>query len=149
MRLILDRLVSVLLIVMGLGLLSQAWAEPDAGLAASPDAGIVERADNDPVGVGLDVINDAKKGNWKAAIAGILSLVMFALKRLREKTTLFSGQRGGAILVMALGLLGFFATGLAAGVDVDLNLFVSGFITTLVAVGGFTWFRDLLFPGKA
>lgn len=142
-------LLSVILLVLGVSLLSLAWATPDGGLdAGRADAGIVDRADSDPVGVGLGVIQDAKRGNWKLAVAGILSLLMFALKQLREHTKVFAGQRGGAILVMLLGLGGWFATTLAAGVDLSWSVVLAGIGIVWTAVGGFHWVRDL-FAKKA
>ncbi len=148
-----SRILSVFLILVGFGLIGAAFAAPapDAGsdAASSPDANIVDQADRDPVSVGVGAVENARKGNWKLALAGVLSLVIYALKKLKAVSKIFESVRGGAIFVLATGLLGFFAMTLGAGGGLGFTTILAGFITTLIAAGGWELVVKRLILGRA
>ncbi len=144
----LQRMVSVLLLVVGLVLVGMAMpAGAESMDAGPPDANIVDRTESDPVGASFGVVADARKGNWKMALAGVLSLVVFALKRFGD-LKLFETVRGGAALTLCLGLVGWFALILASGASLSAGAILSGLGIALNAIGGYHLIKRLIF-GRA
>lgn len=103
----------------------------------------------DPVEAAGQIVVDVKSGNWRMVAAGVLSLVMFALARIRGKFRWTRGDRGGAILVMGLSLAGGLATALSTGVSLDWRLLVGVLGAAWTAVGGYTWAKQLIWPRDA
>lgn len=165
------RLLSLPIVLL---LMSPAYAE-DAGAAPAPvttdiatapaiDAGIAPAAPAAPVVPGHSeakppdvsadpfgsiemLVNAFKAGNWKMAGAIVLALLMFVLAKSRSKVKWFKGDRGGAILVMALGLAGGFSAALAAdGVSIDWRVALGIVGTVWMAVGGVSWCKRIIWP---
>lgn len=120
-------------------------AAPVATAPVAP-AAVALPAPDDIVGIVGKVVQSAKEGNWKLVTALLLTLAMAALNRVRGKVKFLSGDRGGAIAVMALGFLGAIATALAADMAFDLKLMWGAFSTSLLAAGGYNWFKRLVWP---
>jgi len=97
----------------------------------------------DSVGGLLEAI---KAGNWKMVAGLVLSGLMYVLNKYRDSLKLFSGDRGGAVLVMLLALGGGLATSLVAGVPVDLKMLLGAVGVAWTAVGGYTWLKRLIWP---
>jgi len=117
---------------------------PEAAPVAPPAP--VLPAGDDVVGIIAKVVQSAKEGNWKLVTALLLMLAMAALNRVRGKVKFLTGDRGGAISVMALSFLGALATALAAEMAFDLKLVWGAFTTALIAAGGYNWFKRVVWP---
>lgn len=120
----------------------------DAGVSAP--APVVDSATGETGDVGSDisqVIASARSGNWKLLLGGLLSLLMtLAYKFKVRELAIFKGDRGGAILVMLLALMGAFASALSLNQPINLNLVVSAIGIAFTAVGGWAWFNKILKP---
>ncbi|MGH8677185.1 MAG: hypothetical protein ACREUQ_02385 [Burkholderiales bacterium] len=93
------------------------------------------------------VLKGAQAGNWKLALAGILSMLMFFLRNARESIPFFRGDRGGALLVMTLSILGAIATAFAVpGMKIDVNTIVTAMTVAFTAIGGWKWLSHLFVP---
>lgn len=92
------------------------------------------------------VVENIKGGNWKLAVAAILSLLMTLLGKFRGMIPIFAGDRGGSLLVMVLSVLGSVATALGTGAPLDWNLLISAAGVAFTAVGGWTWFNQVIRP---
>lgn len=112
-----------------------APAPADPAAAATPPAPSVDRA-----------ITALRTGNWRLLAAVVLSFVMAGLGRLRARVAWLRGDRGGAVLVAALALLGSLAVSLEAGAPVDGKLILTALAITWTAVGGYTWVKRLIWP---
>lgn len=100
----------------------------------------------DPVSLTTDIVNDVRAGDWRHAVAGLLALIMFILGKFREDLPLFSGDRGGAILVGLLGFGGGISTWLLSDAALDWRLFLGSQFVVFSAVGGVTWLKRLFWP---
>jgi hypothetical protein len=92
------------------------------------------------------VVKNVRSGNWKLAVAALLSLLMTVLAKARSVVPFFRGDRGGSVLVMVLALMGSFATALSLGGSIDLNLVLSAIGVAFTAVGGWTWVNQVVRP---
>lgn len=115
-------------------------APSDSQPAAPPDI------EGDPIGSIEQFVLAIKSGNWKMVGSLALALVMLVLVKLRDRIKWFAGDRGGAVLVMVLGLLGGFAAALHAGATVDWKLVLGIVGTVWTAVGGVQWVKRLIWP---
>jgi len=142
---------------------ANAWAqpEPDAGAGAiamdaaptadaappAPATAVATEANPaKPVDTLRSIVQDARAGRWRYAASGALVLLMLALARIRDKTGIFAGDRGGAILVGVLGLFGGLVSALASSEPIDVWLFIGAMFVTWSAIGGWTWFKRVLKP---
>jgi len=116
----------------------------DAPVAAA--APVLVNPESDILGAIKAIIESARAGNWKLVTALLLAFAMVALNRVRGKIKWFAGDRGGAVLVMSLGFLGALSTALAAGMAVDAKLLWGAFSTSLLAAGGYNWFKRIIWP---
>lgn len=114
----------------------------DAGNAMSP----AERAEADPLGAADQMIEDVKSGNWRYAASGALLLLMVLLGRVRKHIKIFDGDRGGAILVGVMAMLGAFGTSLGSPAPMDWKLFLGALGVMWLAVGQYTWVKQLVWP---
>jgi hypothetical protein len=119
-------------------------AAPDRPAAASGTG--VTAAPQAPEDAITSVVTNVRGGNWKLAVAAILSLLMTVLAKARNLVPFFKGDRGGSILVMVLALMGSFATALGTGSKVDLNLALTAVGVAFTAVGGWTWVNQMVRP---
>ncbi len=111
---------------------------PAASSPATPPPPSVDRA-----------VTALRTGNWRLLAAIVLAFTMAGLGRLRAKVAWLRGDRGGALLVGALALLGSVAVSLEAGAPIDLKLLLSALAITWTAVGGYTWVKRLIWPADA
>ena len=109
---------------------------------------LIEKAEEDPVGLAAEVVQDVRTGDWRHAIAGILVIVMLGLSKakVREKVKWFKGDRGGAALVLALGIGGGAVTALYAEGPLDWRLFAGALSGSFTAAGIYTVFKRLFWP---
>jgi hypothetical protein len=145
-----------------------AWADTtDAGVQAPPsDAGSAApvvtvdpttstvtpakdspaaKVEADPAGTGKQILADVKSGNWRYAIAGILA-VLFAIG-VRTGVKIFgTTDRGKAISIMALALLGTLSAALATSTPLSFDLVGGAIGVALTAVGGRQWISRVLWP---
>ncbi len=108
-----------------------------------------EAVEKDPVGTAGEVVQDLRAGNWREAAVGLLALVMFVLVRVRDKIKIFKGDRGGAILLMVLALVGSLSVGLASEDPLDWRLILGAATAAWTAAGAVTWFKRLIWPKDA
>lgn len=118
-------------------------ATVSAGDGAST-AGAV--AGQDPVSDVVQVVEDIRSGNWRMVAAGVLSLIMFGLMRIRDEIGWFGTDRGAAVLVMLLSLSGGLFTSLTAGLPINMMFFVAAVGTALMSAGGYHWVRTVFWP---
>ncbi len=90
-----------------------------------------------------------RSGDWRLVAAFALIALMIGLRRIRDHVPWFKGDRGGAIMVMALSMAGAFSTSLATGAPVDLKMALSAAAIAWTAVGGYTWLKKLVWPSDA
>ena len=151
-----DRMLTLAVaVVLVMGCMAAAMADPAASDAAAIPAPNVplpadptpaEAAEADPVGTITGLVRDIRAGNWRLAAVAVLVLLMLALSKFRGLVSWFKGDRGGAILVGLLGLLGTLSAALATSEPLGLDLFVGALATTWTAVGGYTWVKRLWKP---
>lgn len=111
--------------------------------AAESPADTVEA---DPAGALVSFVESVRAGNWRGVAALVLGALMLVLGKVRDKISWFRGDRGGAILVMVLALAGTLSTALASSADLDSRLFAGAAGLAWTAVGGYTWFKRLVWP---
>jgi hypothetical protein len=111
---------------------------PAASSPTTPPAPSVDRA-----------VTALRTGNWRLLAAVVLAFVMAGLGRLRARVAWLRGDRGGALLVGLLALLGTLSVSLEAGAPIDGRLLLSALAITWTAVGGYTWVKRLIWPTDA
>lgn len=116
-----------------------SMTEPAPEAASAPEA-------KDPIDTAGAVIKDVRSGDWRYAIAGILSLLMLGLAKARDNTDWFSGDRAGALLVLGLGVGGGLVTALYADGPLDWRLLAGAVGTAAMAAGGYTLAKQILWP---
>jgi len=126
----------------------EAPAAPPAAVepAVAPEVTPAEKAEEDPMGTAVQLVQDIKSGNWRMVAAAVLAFLMLGLAKVRDKVKFFSGDRGGAILVGILGLAGAISSALATDTALDWKLFVGAMGVTWTAVGGYSWIKKLWKP---
>lgn len=106
----------------------------------------------DPIGTVETLVKSIREGNWRLVAALALGLLMLGLAKAREwgpVAKLFSGDRGGAILVAVLALGGALSAALLSSASLDWKLFVGALGVAWTAVGGYTWAKRLIWPKDA
>jgi len=92
----------------------------------------------------------ARDGNWRLLAGALLSVIMTIAYKLNvRQLPVFSGDRGGAILVMVLSLLGAAATALVSEQPINLQLILGAVGVAFTAVGGWTWIKRMIKPINA
>lgn len=107
-----------------------------------------DQVNDDPVSALAKLVDAIRTGNMRLVVSLVLAFVMFGLAKFRSHIPWFSGDRGGAILVMALALLGGVSTALASGAPLDAKLFIGIVAVAWTAVGGVQWVKRLLWPAE-
>jgi hypothetical protein len=119
--------------------------DPSAGTVTPTQGTIAAQAEAHPTDVAKQAIEDARGGRWRLAIAGALALVMVA--GVRWGGRLFGRtDRGKAIAIMVLSLLGALSTSLATHLPLDLKLVTGAIGLAWMAVGGRKWLSSVLWP---
>jgi len=95
-------------------------------------------------GLLVNAVKSAQEGNWKLMISAVLFLLMFVVRKV--KLPFLQGDRGGAISVMLLALLGAFGSALASGAPISLGLVTGAVTIAFTAVGGYTWVKRVWKP---
>lgn len=118
----------------------------DAGPVVAAAADIASQA---PPGNELDVtkelIGSVKGGQWRLAMASLLSLAMMIAYRFKIRSLpMFKTKRGGVILLMVLGFMGAFATALGSHQPINFDLIVGTITVALTAAGGWHSLRALV-----
>lgn len=99
----------------------------------------------DPVGTVRSIIAAIPTGGWRLIISGGLALLMVGGIRLRVR--LFgTTDRGKAIAVMSLALLGVFSAALATSTPLSTGLVWGSLGVAFTAVGARQWLSRLLWP---
>lgn len=135
------------------------YADPDPAPEAVPSSKIEEsrrkveepslgpkQSEVDALGTAGEVVEDVRSGNWRHAVAGLLTLLMLGLAKARDKTAWFSGDRAGAALVIGLGLAGAIATALYGAATIDLKLFAGALGVIAESAGFYVVAKKLIFP---
>lgn len=104
------------------------------------------KAEADPFGTVQAIVNATKTGNWRLVASLLLAVLMLALSKVRDKIAWFSGDRGGAVLVMVLALCGTLSAALATSVPISASLIFGALGVCWTAVGGYSWVRRLIWP---
>ncbi len=107
---------------------------------------LMAAASSDPV---LDVVNAVVSGDARVIAAAVLSLLMVGLAGLRAKLPWLRTDRGGTVLVLALSVLGAIAAAITSGAAINFKLFLTAFEVGLLAIGGYTGVKRLVWPKDA
>lgn len=106
-----------------------------------PDPGL------DPLGFGRQLIEAAKTKAWRPLIALVLAGMVFLGRRYGAKwIPWFKTDRGGAALVLGVGVLGSLATVLFSGAALGLGVLVDGVVMGVTAAGGYIVLKRLVWP---
>ncbi len=124
-------------------------ASPVSKAEDAPAKTPAESVESDPVGAAGTLVQAVKGGQWRLVASLVLAFLMMALAKLRSKIKWFEGDRGGAVLVGVLALAGAFSTALAADAKIDFKLFLGALGVMWTAVGGYSWFKRILWPQDA
>lgn len=113
------------------------------------DAGIVTPAPGtpaaDPAGTVRSIVEAIGNGHWRLAVAGALALLMVA--GVRWGAGLFgTTDRGKAIAVMVLALLGVFSATLATSAPLTWGVIWGALGVAFTAVGARQWLSRMLWP---
>lgn len=130
-----------------------AGAVTTAGKASEPAQATPVASDATPAAPGLDtvpeVVSAARAGKWLLAIGLALSLLVAALKWVAKQSgfTWFHTDRGGAVLVGLISLLGALSTAwVGPGAKLDGATFAAALAVTWTACGGYTWVKRIVWP---
>lgn len=149
-----------------------AFAEDDAGVldaglvaevvdagAVDTDAGVADAGIKLVDGTNVDVVGIVQKAreaghdkNWSILfiIAASIVVLTSAVRKVGGMFIPFlKTDRGGALLVLILGVSGGLVNALAAGATVTLDTVIAGMGVGFMSAGGFTVLKKLLFPSDA
>lgn len=94
-----------------------------------------------------DIVNAGRAKDWRQMSSLILFLVMAVLTRYRDKMSFFKGDRGGALFLLLLSVIGGIITALIAEASILSVWFVLGCVWTAVgAAGVHTLTTKILWP---
>lgn len=119
--------------------------DPAAGTVTPTVGTPAAEATAHPGGTAEQMLRDVKGGNWRMAIAGALALLMVA--GVRWGGRLFGAtDRGKAIAVMLLAMLGTLSASLATSTPLSAGVFTGAVALAFTAVGGRKWLSSILWP---
>lgn len=112
----------------------------------TPGAGTpAAKVQADPIGTAKTALDDARAGHWRLLFASILAAIM--VLGIKFAPGLFGKtDRGKAIMVMVLAVLGTLSAALAASSALSLSLISGAVVLAFTAVGGRAWISRLLWP---
>jgi len=125
--------VTKFVIALMLGLLLAASAVALAAPGPMPDEVPAEKSEVDLL---RDVVSDLRAHDWRQATSGVIFLLMAVAARFRDRVPFFRGDRGGALLLLAMSALGGVATALLAEASVFSAWFLLGSVWTAVGAAG-------------
>lgn len=119
--------------------------DPGDGAVTPAPGTLPDQVTSDPVSFARRIYEAILGGQWRLVVAGVLALLMVGLTRIRLRVF---GQtdRGRAVAVMVLALLGALVSALVGVVPMSVQLFVGAATVALTAVGGRQWLSRLLWP---
>lgn len=127
----------------------EAGGAAEAG-AGSKDPGPVEAAEGDPLGSLGKLLEAIRSGHWRMAAALFLSLLMLGWNRARKEVgwlkERMSGDRAGAISVLAIAVVGGLITALASSSPLDYKLLLGSVWTAVDAAGIFLLVKRIWKP---
>lgn len=93
------------------------------------------------------IFGAVQTGNWKLVAAlAVVALVWLARRVGGNYIPLLKTDRGGALLVLLLGVAGALATAFTAGATLTAQVLFHGITTGIMAAGGFNLMKKLLWP---
>ena len=119
--------------------------DTDAATVTPAPGSPADRIAKEPLTVAQEVIVAARAGNWRYVAAMVLAAIMVLGIKFGGK--LFpQTQRGKALLVAVLALLGGASTSLATSMPIDWKLLIGSLGVAWLAVGAREWIATLLWP---
>jgi hypothetical protein len=129
---------------------SMEWADPIAAAPPAPPAVAIPDPSQDPGGVVASLLAAAKAGQWRLLAGLVLSVLVWAARRWGSGAVPWlKTDRGGAVLVLLLALLGGIGTSLAGSGPFGLSLLVNSLSMAFVSAGGYTVVKRILSPSDA
>lgn len=126
---------------------SMEWADPVAAAPPAPPTVTIPDPSQDPGGVIASLLAAAKAGQWRLLAGLVLSLLVWAARTWGSGAVPWlKTDRGGAVLVLFLALLGGIATSLAGNGPFGLSLLVNSLSIAFTAAGGFAVVKKILAP---
>ena len=101
-------------------------------------------ADVDPNALVPQLIGAIQGRNWIVVVCLVTILVVWLARKL--PIPFLKTDRGGAILVMALGIATALLAALAGGAPMTLSLIIGSVVSAVTAAGGFNVFNKIFFP---
>ena len=114
-----------------------------AAFAQAPDL------ENKPIESLFDLVELIKSGSWRLVVAFALSAIMLGVNKYRDRVPLFKGDRGGALSVVLLAVLGSITAALYSDAALSPSLFMGALATAFTAAGGYTVVKKLIWPSDA
>jgi len=105
--------------------------------------------ENKPIESLFELVALIKSGSYRLVVAFALSAAMLGLNRYREKIPFLGGDRGGAISVVLLAVLGSISAALYSDSELSASLFMGALATAFTAAGGYTVVKKILWPSDA
>jgi len=109
----------------------------------------VPNIDADPVGYARAAYSAAKGGQWLALVALLIVGLVYVVRRWGAKLLPWLGtDRGGVASALVCGVLVSLAASALSG-SLGVGSIVGAFEQAVIAVGGFTVLKKLIFPSDA
>jgi hypothetical protein len=122
-------------------------AGPASGIGTSPSLVDPEK---DPGGFASSLLDSAKAGKWRLFAGLLLMAAVWASRRWGSSLwPWLKTDRGGAALVLALGMVGGLATALADGAPLNLALLVNSVSMAVGGAGTYAVLKKLFNPADA
>lgn len=118
---------------------------------AAPAAGAPHDAasDADPVRLGVEIYGRIRSGEWLPALAAVLVLLVWGIRRFASKFSKWFETRAGGYTVSLITSLSLtFAAAFNAGEPFSVGLLTAAVGAAWAAAGGFEALRDLMSGGK-
>lgn len=117
----------------------------------SPEvADAAEAPEVDPVGTVTEIVRDMRSGDWRHAIAGLLTLLMFGWNWARKNVSWLkekiAGDRAGAISVVAIAVGGSLIMTLSGEDPLSYKTLLAGLWTAVESAGIFTLLTRIISP---
>jgi hypothetical protein len=94
----------------------------------------------------VDLMTSIIEGDGRVIAAMAISLVMLLFASVRERVSWLRSDRGGTLSVLVLAYGGALVVALRDDVDVTAHLFLHALEVALIAIGGYTGVRRLIWP---
>lgn len=125
----------------------EGLAAPGGDLDDDPGADGIGTSPSDPGDLLPSMLNAAKSGQWRLLAGLLLGVLVWATRKWGARLVPWLGtDRGGAVLVLVLGLLGGVATTLAGDQPLSWSLLVDSLSMAFGAAGGYAVTKKLVAP---